>query len=343
MKRFLSMLLVFSLCTALLPVNLYAASSPNENEVYLIEDVSGHFKESSYSTKSASIIRATEDNNYENIYRDSGNQYYQKIQENDYVKVLPVTTQLSNTEALEDLNKQYEIPNEIYQDMLKMSELSKERQTDQATVTFFVEPSLSKALTRSTMPDEVTYYNSNKYIHRQVYYNDQWTTWQTITRGSTSEAVLNTIKEITMYGISTVAEEILGAGTSIISTGISILQSWKNVNKYTPIYADSKNKTQLNVRYNILYKYTYYVEPMKQQEFLGCSTQKARITQIDTDVYLNTKEQGMKRSLTSYEVDRLYYSPNFKKPEPIAFTHYQSVWTETVEGRVHGLRLIFTK
>lgn len=357
MKKFFSKFIITVLCILCFSYSALALDTDNDitkdftaiSETYfIVKGNDGIWRPS--ITQNETVIQEKSNNDalkvtfakdYENIYQTSDNMYFFKVDNNSYVPVEKLTATLSDSNGIESL-QQYKIPNEIYQDILKMKAIAEENgYADTAEVTLFVTKLSNGAKSDylNIMPNEVTYWQNKKFISRQIYFTNMWTSWKEIAKGSgTTEATLKSIKELSMFATNYTP---IGTAMDLINTGKNILENWKSTFGYTPIYGNTQNKVMVDVCYNICLKYTYYYEPMKKEEYLGCSSQKARILQIDTDTYLVTSQGGKRTEDTVYP-NKVYYTPNFLNPEPKAFEFHISGWVERVKGKVYNAPIIFT-
>ena len=284
------------------------------------------------------------DNQYEDVYTTESGQYFRRIDDENYIPSEKVNVALRDYDGYK-LLKYYDLPSEVMNDIASMAALAEENGCTNAEASIFVseESPTSSVVSAQKSGRESkikTTWNGKTFYSYQIYFTNMWTTWQTIAeKSATTKAVLSAIKNLAMNAAGSVSTTI-GVATAIYSGGVSCLDAWKTATGKTPIYGNTSNKVMVDIKYDIYLKYTYYYDKMDKREMLGCSTQRAKIREIDTDTYLYSKSGG-KRLRKTVSPNKVYYTPNFISPEKTAYNHRNSPWTEKVTGKVYSKKVKF--
>lgn len=339
MKKVLAIIVSLAMCFSCLTV--VSSATTNESETMcFVEGADGIWhKSASVSTYSAGTVEAIKDVEFENVYMTSSGDYLQAINNDDYIPVSKMVIPLSTLDETNSLSK-YGIPDEMYYDIYNMGKHAAELGNMDIAVNFFVaDVSIAaKAVNTNIMPMETTTYQGHTYHHRQIYFTNVGGDYTTIVEGtSVSEAVLDTVSELAIYSISS-ASSIIGTITGIIDQVKTLFDIWKSATGLQKITPNAENYMQMAISYNILLKYTWYVEPSDTSiELLGAVTQKVRITGEDFRVHYMNPSTGRGTTKDShYTLDKLYYSENFQYPEDAAFTYkYSGVGLrESIEAHI---------
>lgn len=276
------------------------------------------------------------DNQYEDVYTTESGQYFRRIDDENYIPSEKVSVALRDYDGYK-LLKYYDLPSEVMNDIASMAALAEENGCTNAEASIFVseESPTSSVVSAQKSGRESkikTTWNGKTFYSYQIYFTNMWTTWQTIAeKSATTKAVLSAIKNLAMNAAGSVSTTI-GVATAIYSGGVSCLDAWKTATGKTPIYGNTSNKVMVDIKYDIYLKYTYYYDKMDKREMLGCSTQRAKIREIDTDTYLYSKSGG-KRLRKTVSPNKVYYTPNFISPEKTAYNHRNSALDRESDGK----------
>ena len=218
-----------------------------------------------------------------------------------------------------------------------MAAAAEKNKNTNAEINLYVTASSS---TPNTLPRTKTTWNSKTFYHYELYFTDLWTGWQTVASGSgISSSVLSSICDMTLNAIGSTSSKI-GTIASVFGNGLTALEFWDAATTENPIYGNTSNKVMVDVCPDLYLKYTFYDDPTMGEEILGCATQKAKIKEIESSVYLYTQSGG-KKVTGSITPNAWYYTPNYKSPEQTAYQHTISGWTERVQGVVYNKKVIF--
>ena len=277
-------------------------------------------------------------NDIDGVFVSELGEYYMQVDQESLIKVNKKTYPLSSYSSFQEISK-LEIPPEVLKDIASMAAFTESNDCKNANVILFTK---SDGLTRdNVLPRETTYYNGKTFYHYKIYFTNCWTGFQTISQGtSTTQAVLTTIKELTMLAISTYSSTI-GTISSIYNAGRNCLQDWQASTGLTPIYCNSLNHVDVDICPDIYLKYTYYYDPVTDEELLGCSSQRAIIKQIDTNTYLYDSSGGTRVENSIYPY-ATFSSPHYVNPESTAYTYRYATWTETVHAKVYNKTIYFS-
>ena len=328
MRRNISIFLIISILCASLSPSALAVDSECKDMIFITKAPGNeYFMET--TNLFASKISAKRLIDFDGIYMTESGQYIQRVANGNYIPVDKVALSLGDSQLKQTLAI-YDLPVNIYNDILNMQKLAEATEcADTAQAVFFTPPN-----TRSTMPDE-TYIDDSgrKFIDRQVYYTNMSTGPQMVEAPSVTKDLLQSLKEITMLGVGFTPA---GTAISITETGVTLWDIWSDRHPgVTDITFHNTNYFWIQLRYNILSKFTYYYDEALDYEYLGCTTQKARITQIETETYTFLEDiGGATERTTDYNPDAEYFSTNFDYPYDLAFDHRYVTYTERVSAQI---------
>lgn len=343
MKKLLCILMaavmLFSCTVAAIAADMNVAIDGGE-EFFICESADGVF--TTVQAKGVNeVIKIVPEKEYDNIYYSVDKDiYFQKANDSEFIPVEKVVFQLTDYAEYKNI-QDYMIPDEVLDGIASMAAWAQENNNEDARGVIFVAESNTKS-GLNTYPMTTTTWDGYTFHHYQVYFKNMWTSWQTIAeQGSTTKAVLTTIKEISMFLAGYKYEE-LGTASSLFSGGKSCLEAWQAQTGKTPIYGNLNNKVMVDIQYDIYLKYTYNYNPVKGDVF-GCATQKATITRIDTDTYLYTSSGGERSEKTVYP-NKTYYTPHYQEPEPEAILYLMGNTgpVESVKGSIIGKEILFS-
>ncbi len=341
-NRLLALIIVFSMLLSFSTV-IYASNLDHSmgrgEEIFISEGNNGLYIETAPG-KSGSI-RIAPYKELDTIYYNSNdNEYYQKINEKDYIPVSKVEFPVSDYNSYNNI-QEYSIPNEILDDIATMAAWAEQTKSDDAKCVIFISHQGIKSQTLNTIPMYTSYWDGLIFHTYQVYFTDMWTTWQTVAeKSSTTQAVLNAIKDLTVQVVSQTPGN-LGTAATIYSYGKTCLNAWRDATGKTPIYGNTNNKVMVDICYNIYLKYTYFYDAMLDLDRLGCSSQKVLVKQVDTDTYLYSTTGGARNEETVYPYE-VYKTPNYDNPEETAYYHYIAAWVERTQGKVYNKTINFS-
>lgn len=329
--------------------NVYASDQYTDTEKITIYQVSENKwiiqdnKENKFALKKE--LKSIDQLDY--VYVTSEGEYFQKIDDKVLVPCDVITKSLNNFDDYKSIQK-YQMPDEIMRDIASMADFAKRNNCADAKVSFVVSQNNIDEKTQNVKATGVkntsktkTTWDGKTFYNYEIVFTNMWTSWQTIAeKGSTTQSVLNSIKDLVMNVAGSVSSKI-GIISSIFSSGKSCLQTWKDVTGKTPIYGNNSNKVMDDIKYKMTLKYTYYYDKMAKREMLGCSSQKAKINKVDTDTYLYSSSGG-KRVEQTIQPKKVFRTPNYSNPEQKAYEHRNSPWTEKVTGKIKNKKIVFT-
>lgn len=323
-----------------MPSNILEEESPSTEDILIYESSDGLFK-AAKSRGVSKTIRILPDTQFENIYSSaSQDQYYQKINANEFVQVSKVEFDLTDYAAYTAIQK-YSIPNEVLEGIASMAAWAEETNNNDARGVIFVADENTRSGDLNTLPAKTTYWKNHTFHNYQVFFTDMSTDWQVIAKGSqTTKNVLSAIKDIAIMVMGHV-EGPLGTIASIFSDGGTCLSAWEKISSKPAIYCNANNKVEAKVRYDIYLKYTFYYDPLSKEDKLGCSSQRAIITRVNTDTTLYTSTGG-KELEDEVRPYKSFYTPNYVNPEETAYNYQIGIWVERVQGEIYNVPIYFT-
>ncbi|MBR2593211.1 MAG: hypothetical protein IKD83_01135, partial [Firmicutes bacterium] len=196
-KCIISLIVIFAL--TLTSFTAFAANKDellSNDNIFICEDSNGIYK-ASKTGMSSETIKILPDTQFDNIYSTpSKEQYYQKIDDNEFIKVSKVEFDLTDYDAYTNIQK-YSIPNEVLEGIASMAAFAEETNSKDAQGVIFVSAGNERSGGLNTYPVTTTTWNGKTFHHYQVYFTNMWTSWQTVVqKGSTTEAALKAIKEL---------------------------------------------------------------------------------------------------------------------------------------------------
>ncbi len=344
MKKFLCLLLssmmILSICTPVFAASSNKNQIVSSGDIYICEEADGLFR-TAKNKRANNTIKVTQYEQFDNIFLESSQkQYYQKINEDEFIKVSKLDFALADYKSCADIHK-YSVPDEVLDGIAKMAAWAEETNNQNARGAVFVPSINSRDDNLNTIPPTTTTWNGMTFHNYQVYFTNMWTQWQTIVeKATTTEIALMGIKKLAAKVAGTFSAS-LGLAIDLYNAGVNCLEAWQTVTGKVPIYGNTNNAVMVDVNYNIYLKYTYYYDPFLQMDRLGCSSQLAFITRIDTNTYLYTSTGGSRVEQTVYPYEA-FRTPNYDRPEEKAFNYCSSGWIETVVGEVYGKPIYFS-
>lgn len=336
MKKILPIALTASMLLSLVPSMALAYKGTEDTKITLIQNTDGTWSKIPNERKTYGLNDATIEaeicKDYDHVYLSEEQEYFQQITTDTYVEVEPVTANLNSKEDVENL-QQYEIPQEMYHDILDIqSRIEDTEGNENAEVLIFVnasENTNSRLKEPNTMPDKHTRWNGMNFVNRVCYFTDMRSGTNKIDKGiSWSEATARTATELYFFtnGASKAAKAI-----DIFESFNNIVGWWRSAAGNVTIVSNAENYFEINLTYNMALQYTYLVMPNK--EYLGCASQRIRITHSDGEAFFFDGARGYKKPF-DYDRDEEYASANYNNPEPKASQHYLGTYTETIKGEL---------
>lgn len=343
LRKYFSAMLAFVLtllmCTPAFGENLNNDGAQTTKEILIYEVYDGLYR--TVKARSATnTIRISPSAQFEDIYSSTEqNQYYQKTNDDEFVKVSKVEFNLTDYDAFTDIQK-YNIPAEVLDGITTMAAWAESTGNPNAKGVIFATNESTRSGTPNTFPKLTTKWNGMTFYHYRAYFTGLWTSWQTIaSKGQTTASTLNGIKDLAVFAAGA-ASGTIGTAAKIYSGGRTCIEAWKNITGKTPIYGNTANKVMVDIKYDMYLKDTYFYDPALKMERLGCSSQRAYVEQVDTDTYMYTSTGGSRAEDTVYpRVD--YRSPNYNNPEETAYDFHAIGWVETVKGKIHNTTILF--
>lgn len=344
-KGFLSLLLVFSMLTAMMTVPSYALSNEDvcssnkiaRNAVFTIHEehpgIWGH-KSTTHSPSIQALnstdvktVQVYSDEQFDGIYRTSDGLSFQQIENDVFVPVKEVQASLGDYAACTAL-EQYKLPPEVMEAILSASKYVRQLDNSDASVSIFISDIPAKIKTKAgvsepnTMAMTSTTWNGYTFHNYAFYFTKLPTGWITIVKGSdTLAATLDYVKDLVLWA----GDEMLGGPISLFLSGVSCLDAWINADKPPIYYGNAQNKVQTKITFDLFCKYTYLWDGFADN--LGCCSQRVLIREVDTDSFFYTSKGGDTRS-DEIKPNKVFETPNYAHPEEYAFTFQGSIWIE---------------
>lgn len=339
MKKFLCLLLssmmILSICTPVFATSSNKNQIVSSGDIYICEEADGLFR-TAKNKRANNTIKVTQYEQFDNIFLESSQkQYYQKINEDEFIKVSKLDFALADYKSCTDIQK-YSIPDEVLDGIEKMAAWAEETNNQNARGAVFVPSINSRDDNLNTIPPTTTTWNGMTFHNYQVYFTNLNTGWQTIHEGANvTENILSAFTDVAVT-VSGMVSGTVGLITSIFGIGMSCLDAWVNSTGKVPIYGDPNDKVMANITGNLYLKYTYYYHPALQRDILGCSTQLTYIQTVETDTFLYTSTGGERKQTIDYVYD-VFRTPNYDHPEEKAFNFHSSCWIEQIACDVQGV------
>ena len=296
--------------------------------VFIVEGQDGLWHRNSTETRSVGY-QVTLSDIFENIYEGEDKRYFSTNDADVFVPVEKISVPLCNGNySVEELK--HILPEKIYEDIVTASIAATENNIMDAKAEFFVRNQGTRAAGDGIVMDETrTTYNGCTFIHQQIYFAP-WYAGGTIAKGASVTYPFVKSLATLVVGYAGSKFERIGEIIELFDYGASLYDNFKSAVGQEPILGkEAKDQVDVDIEYNILLKYTTYVEPIRETKYLSCVTQKVRVTHIWTRSYL-LATGGMERNEEEVICDELYMSPNFERPEPIAQEFAPSLWQEVV-------------
>lgn len=272
------------------------------------------------------------------VYKLNDGTYLSYINDTTLYEVEKINVKLVDKDKIDHIFEEYDLSEAVKDDILERSKKAIDSQNQLAEVTLYTNAVPKQDDNINTMALSTRYYQYDGKYYKEdlIYYNSLYTGFHTIKSGVDTADVAKAIYDTSIYAATRVGTHTVGAVISLFSNYINAWQNYLNLCNCTAqeIKGSTKDKLQINVKYDIQTRYTYVKDG--SYYVLGAITERAYIYHVESREYHVLNNEKGKEVINTRYVNTYYRSPKDATAASTAALWMGDPWYENLKVKIPG-------